>query len=109
MQQSSLFHYNSGDSFFFKGANTAYAYIAELALLYDPTSDHGSAGSSYGKICGENDIVSMKLDMNDLTLSYKINNIDQGIAFKIEKTKYKAAIYLYGNSIIELMKSRYIY
>ncbi len=37
----------------------------------------------------------MLLDLENLTLSFKVNNIDYGILSKIDKTKYKAAVEMY--------------
>ena len=46
----------------------------------------------YGEDCKENDIIEMKLDFNDLSLSYKVKGIDYGKAFDIKQGQYKAVI-----------------
>ena len=38
----------------------------------------------------------MILDLDELTLSYNIDGKDYGKAFDVEKSKYRAAVYLYN-------------
>ena len=64
-----------------------------------------SADQKYGVKCKNGTIVEMLLDMNELTLSYKINDKDYGKAFDVEKCKYRAAVYmLTENDAITLLK-----
>eukprot|EP01084_Bolivina_argentea_P101616 182150_1 len=51
----------------------------------------------YGICCKQNDIILMSLDMNNLTLSFKVNNTDYGILSKVDKANYKAAVYMGRN------------
>ena len=51
--------------------------------------------TNYGKRCVENDIIEMIADCDKGKLSYKINGIDYGQAFTLEKgQKYRAAVNL---------------
>eukprot|EP01084_Bolivina_argentea_P261994 442942_1 len=54
-----------------------------------------NAAFKYGIPCKENDIIEMKLNFNDSSLSYKINGNDYGKAFDIENTEYRAAVTMY--------------
>eukprot|EP01084_Bolivina_argentea_P123829 219439_1 len=49
----------------------------------------------YADPCKENDIISMRLDMNTLTLSFSMNHKDCGKAFDVKKATYKAVVNLY--------------
>ena len=45
---------------------------------------------SYGKTCINGDIIQMIVDLNQMTLSYKINGQAQGIAHKdVDKDTYR--------------------
>ena len=70
----------------------------------------GNKLKKYGNECKINDIITMILDLNNLTLSYKINDKDYGIAFAdIENTEYRAAFYTdLPDTEIELVHSGYI-
>ena len=55
----------------------------------------------------------MILDLNELTLSYKIEGKNYGIAHLVERTEYKAYIWInYGGKnekpVIDLLQSNYI-
>ena len=50
---------------------------------------------SYSKALQQNDIIDMSLDMDKLELSFTINDNNYGVAFKVDKCKYRAAVYLY--------------
>ena len=73
--------------------NSTYGYVFNKGFLIDSAS--GVNGKSYGKKCVTGDIIEMILNCTSKkwTLSYKINNKSQGIAYtNIEKTKYRVAI-----------------
>ena len=51
----------------------------------------------------------MILDLSALTLSYRVNGVDQGIAFEnIERTKYRAVVSVFemGDSVKLISYSR---
>ena len=52
---------------------------------------------SYGESWNVGDIIEMRVDLNDLSLSYRVNNNDNGKAFDIEPGKYRAGVTLYGS------------
>ena len=92
---------------------SGYAFISSIARLTD-TSKAGwpcingqtdEEITKYAQPCAEGDIIEMHLELKQLTLSYKINGQDYGIAFKdIEQTEYKAAIWVGGEaSAIKLL------
>ena len=56
----------------------------------------------YCKCCGDGDIVEMRIDFKLLTLKFKVNNDDYGVAVHIDPGKYKASINMSSD------KSRYI-
>lgn len=62
--------------------------------------------ANYGISAKTNDIVTMHLNMDTSTLRYFVNDQDQGIAFdNIDKTEYKAAVYLFGDdTVVELIE-----
>ena len=63
-----------------------YGYKVNIARI-----EPGSA--RYGARCSKNDIVSMYVDMDELTLRFAINEKDQGIAFmNIDQRRYLAAV-----------------
>ena len=70
-------------------------------------------GVPYGKAedgWAKGDIIEMKVDFNRLELSYKVNQVDYGKAFDIEKGEYKAALTLYDqDGSYELVSYQYIY
>ena len=49
----------------------------------------------WGEKCLEGTIVDMKVDFNELSLSFMINGKDYGKAYDIKPGKYRAAVYLY--------------
>ena len=70
------------------------AYHALEAKATNP-EDPGQYGADYGIKVVDGGIIEMRLDMNKLQLSFKVNDIDHGIAHKnIEDTQYKAAMTL---------------
>lgn len=54
--------------------------------------------SGYAQECDADDIIQMKLDFNNLSLSYKINEIDYGKAFDIKRGSYRAAVGVYDDN-----------
>lgn len=93
-----------------------YDAAAELPRDKDFTNEHGYGyqvfharsypeAEDYGISCDSGDIIKMCLDMNNLTLSYSVNEKYQGIAFQdIARKGYKAAVYTYAdNESIELL------
>ena len=68
---------------------TAYGFALTGTLA------HGQTRKQYGDRCKKNDIVQMRVDFNDLTLSYKINENDYGKAFYIKQGQYTAAISMF--------------
>ena len=80
------------DKKFAKVYKDGYAYIMNYGKLAD-RENFGSYGSDYGAICADGDIIEMILDMNKMTLSYKVNDKEYGVAFhNIDNTKYKAGL-----------------
>ena len=49
----------------------------------------------YGEECPDGTLVDMKVDFNELSLSFMINGKDYGKAYGIKPGKYRAAVYLY--------------
>ena len=104
---------NSGEqklainTFFTRDKNSGYAFCVGFGTLVNPDDPNLNPGDlqKYGKICQNGDIVEMILNLDDLTLKYIINDTDYGVAYNIEKTSYKAAIYMYGRgSCIQLLQ-----
>ena len=85
-----------------RGDNAAYAFNVDYAKL---VNKRGSGhGRDYGIKCKDGDIIDMYLDMNNLTLSFAINNKHYGKAFDIEDTPYRLAVMMQdiNNSITML-------
>ena len=63
-------------------------------------------GEKYGCKCKDGDIIEMRLDFNNKTLGYIINDKDYGKAFDIDATKmYRAAVRLgASNSSIQFLE-----
>lgn len=87
--------YGTGDN------GGAYAYVTDNACIVNKTG--GGYGSKYGIMCKTGDIVQMFLDLDELTLSYSVNGIDQGVAYKIQPGSYRAALNTqYKGTIVEI-------
>ena len=72
---------------------TGYGFTLNGSLT-NP-EDPNNWGENYGIKCNKGDIIEMNLDMNERTLTYKINDDDYGVAFHIDGyCKYCAAISL---------------
>ena len=90
---------------------SAYAFGVAGKVVGDGIeSTHGNI---YGGKCEINDIIEMTLDFNELTLSYKINQIDYGKAFDIIPGEYRAAMTFFPtyppNSCYTLISYQHIY
>ena len=83
------------------GDECGYGLVLPKGKLVDPDGGTSYLSKQYidtNKIGGfkKGDLIEMYLNMNKLELGYVINGIDQGIAYKVENTKYKAAINMYA-------------
>ena len=88
---------NSYDRFY-NEPNNGYAYCAfkSFGELMDPTKYGYYMLEEYGANCNDGDVVEMTLDLYERTLSFKVNDVDYGVAFNdIEYTQYRAAIFMY--------------
>ena len=94
----------SDHSYDYGNPNTGsgYGYAYNKAQKTDPKTGGARDDSDdedarhYGSKVVSGDIIEMHCDMNKLELSFSVNGIDQGVAFReIEKTKYKVAVNLY--------------
>ena len=73
------------------GYKSGYAFVADDGKLV--TESGGGSSKEYGVSCKAGDIIDMFLDLDALTLSFSINDIDYGVAFKnIENTSYRMAL-----------------
>ena len=69
-----------------------------------------SFGTRHGLGWAEGDIIEMRLDFDNLSLSYKVNENDSGWAFDIEPGKYTAGVTLYrDDSCYCLISYQHIY
>ena len=72
-------------------ANTAYVYLVNSRTLNDHDGDVWM--KEYGdKICEQNDIITIHLDLTKLTLSFSLNDKNYGKAFDVDQCKYIAAV-----------------
>ena len=80
-----------------------YIFDGGYARLID--GNNYRRDDTYGVRLKKDDIVEMCLDLDALCLSYKINDISYGIAFKdIESCEYKAALsFWFGGDSIQLL------
>jgi len=74
------------------GEHVAYGFAANIGALVDPATGHEDEERPYGLWCRGGDIVEMHIDLTRCQLSFKINGVDYGKAFDIEKTAYRAAV-----------------
>merc|ERR1712048_731827 len=78
----------------FMSCKPAYSFCAGNNWTYGP----GASQTKYyvtGRKCKSGDIIEMICDFNKLTLRYKINDKDCGIAFNnIQKCAYRAAVHV---------------
>ena len=80
-----------------------YGYIISAGYLTNPR-DYGNLGKGYGTVvrddwverrykCKNGDLIEMIVDMDKLSISYKVNDKDFGVAFEeIDETEYRAGI-----------------
>ena len=92
--------YDAGGRFFHE-RNSGYSiyttYSDTESMLMNPVNEGYSVLKAYGKNCKSGDIVEMILDMDECTLSFKMNDIDCGVAFRdIDSAKYRAAVFFYA-------------
>eukprot|EP01084_Bolivina_argentea_P262118 443189_1 len=90
------------------GGNKCYAFSLNYGYLMDPSKKYGQRLKNYGIQCKYGDIIKMTLNFNDLTLSFKMNNIEYGTAFDVERTSYKVAATLSrGRTKFTLLSYKY--
>eukprot|EP01084_Bolivina_argentea_P015851 29700_1 len=77
--------------------NNGYAYIMGNARLTKPSSP-GGFGPKYGVKCKAENVITMRVNFNTLSLSYQVNQKDYGKAFDIDRTTYRAAVSTYNTS-----------
>eukprot|EP01084_Bolivina_argentea_P251475 421770_1 len=86
-----LHHRNSH----FTANNHGYGFIGNLSYL---TTSHGNDRIYGNKFINVGDIIDIYLNLNKYTLSYKINNIEYGIAYEnLQQTRYCLAVTFCGN------------
>lgn len=76
---------------FTKGQDYGYGYKLTMALI---NGDDGMYSDEYGVIIEDGDIVFMKLDLVNYTLSYSVNELDFGISHYIKSDYYKVGVYM---------------
>ena len=86
---------------YLNGFECGYGLVLPNGELVDPDGGTSYLSKEYidtNKIgrFKKGDIIEMYLNMNKLELGYVINGINYGIAYKVENTKYKAAINMYA-------------
>ena len=92
------------DFSYFDKKDKAYSYIYDDGKLPEKEKC-GWDGPDWGVKCENGDIIKMTLNMNDLTLSYQVNDKDLGKAYEnIENTAYRAAVTMEQNSSLTLMR-----
>ena len=93
--KNKIFHRNSH----FTSSDHGYGFIGNLSYLTNPKDGGHGTDRKYGKkFINIGDIIDIYLDLDELSLSYKINNIPYGIAFdNLQKTKYCLAVTFCGN------------
>ena len=102
-------------STYFVTTSKSPAYGFGVAGILNQPCTIFTGARNYGCKCTVNDIVEMKVDFNELTLSFKINENDYGKAFDIKPGEYRAAITLYsyarsvGNSCYTLISYQHTY
>eukprot|EP01084_Bolivina_argentea_P208739 355765_1 len=73
--------------------NSGYGYNVAVGQCSDPQSGL-CCGKAYGRRCNEGDTVTVILDLEKLTLAFKVNEYNYGKAFDIVPDKYRAAVFL---------------
>lgn len=78
---------------FIGSTNTSYGYYSYNGLKHNGTNTR----EKYGDRWKSGDIITVILDMDNCTLSYKVNDKSQGIAFEnITKTEYILGVSTYN-------------
>ena len=78
--------------------NCGYGFAYNIGRLTDEAMGSSFQGRKYGQKAKSGDIVGMHCDMNKKELSFSINGVNHGIAYKnIENTEYKVAVKLYSH------------
>ena len=79
-----------------------YCYCTSQGRTFGDRSglndDSYDGDNAYGCVVKKGDIITMIVDFDGNTLSYKVNDKHYGIAFHIEQNKYRVAVYLYAAS-----------
>ena len=88
-----------------KTESTAYAFDVDRAELnIHDARNQWTGRNSYGVACKKGSIIEMHLDLDNLQLSFTIDNKYYGKAFDIKKAKYIACISCYSNdNILQLL------
>ena len=90
----------------------AYSFQVSHACLSKGDEGDGDKGTdswylSHGGLaprCVEGDVVEMILDLDALELKYAVNDVEYGVAFKVENTSYRAVVSAYGDGdVLELL------
>ena len=88
--------------------SVGYGFFANRKLS-NPDSILG-LGKSYGRTWQDQDVVEMRLDFNDLSLSFGIDGHSYGKAFDIKPGKYRAGVTLSGtDSCYCLISYQHVY
>ena len=75
------------------GKERGYGYLLSGHKVNIETG-HG-IGDKYGTLCKEGDTIKMTLDLHEMTVRFKVNDVDYGTAFdSIQEAKYRAAVWL---------------
>ena len=81
--------------FTFENSNS-YGWAANDAKLLEAYYGSSVGKKKYGLNCKSNDIITMKVDFDNLELKFIVNDIDYGKAFDIKPGKYRAAVGLFA-------------
>ena len=91
-----ILNHHKGQSSAFWFWHHGYQFCAGKGLIR-----HGTKETNYGKICiSRGDVVVIRLDLINFTLSFTINSQDYGIAFEdIDRCSYRLALTMPAGSI----------
>ena len=90
------------DTLFTSGKNKGYTF--DLTGEKTDPKDGYCHGLKYGIDCVDGDVIEMILDLTQLTLSFKINDIDYGVAYEnIIKDKYRLGVWLYKKDSVSII------
>ena len=85
---------------FIGGAKIKYKYGQHWFDVLNPNNKQNIYGEKFANV---NDEISVILDLNNYTISYKINGNDYGIAFNVEPQDYRLAISICKGRMIQLI------